>query len=187
MEQIVRSLRAGRRLLLVAGLLVAGSALVIQATMANPMEKKGFVLVSDQDISVWDKENEELGITQEVPDFLGEDKFTAVEGAPEIIIVNPGVTGDELEELVSPIDFITKFQPQEGAEIDLDSIEVHYKWLGWKDVTDRILEHATVSAEGIEAIGAEIPKGKHKMRLTVKDTLGRESRERISFRVVSEP
>ncbi len=78
-----------------------------------------------------------------------------------------------------------KFEPQGEATIDLDSIRVHYRFFGWRDITDKILEHAEITEEGIRALKAEIPKGKHKMRLKVKDSLGREARAVIVFRIAS--
>lgn len=185
MNLIIAKLASGRRFLAVAALVLGGLAFSAQFSYAGPCEKEGFVLVSEDDFEVWAKENQGLQMDEEEPDFSFEDKFTLVENAPIIIILKPGTATEEGEELLSPIDFIMKFEPQGEATIDLDSIRVHYRFFGWRDITDKILEHAEITEEGIRALKAEIPKGKHKMRLKVQDSLGREARAVIVFRVAS--
>ena len=103
-----------------------------------------------------------------------------VDDAPLISILKPGEVGELIN---SPIDFILTFEAQDDAEIDLDSIKIEYKRGFWFDVTERILENAVIEMTGITAIGAEIPDGKHKMRLEVRDTKGRKARAKISFKV----
>lgn len=185
MNSIMEKLASGQRFPALAALLLGGLAFSAQFSYADPPEKEGFVLISEDDFEIWTKESEGLQVDGEEPEVLFEDKFTLVEDAPKIIILEPGAAAEESEELLSPIDFIMKFEPQGEATIDLDSIRVHYKYLGWQDITDKILEHAEITEEGIRALKAEIPKGKHKMRLKVKDSLGREARAVIVFRIAS--
>ena len=185
MKLIKEKLAAGRGFLAVAALLLGGLVFSPQFSYAGPCEKEDFVLVSQDDFEVWTKENQGLQMDEEEPEFSFEDKFTLVENAPIITILQPGAVAEEGEELRSPIDFIMKFEPQGEATIDLDSIRVHYRFFGWRDITDKILEHAEIAEEGIRALKAEIPKGKHKMRLKVKDNLGREARAVMVFRIAS--
>ena len=186
MNLIMEKLASGQRFLAVAALLLGGLAFSPQYSYAGPCAQEGFVLITQEDVAAWQKENEDLGITEEIPDISPEDKFTLVENAPKIIILEPEATGEERMELLAPIDFIMTFEPQGEAKIDLDSLKVQYKFLGWKDITERILEHAEITEVGLRAMKAEMPKGKHKMRLKLKDTLGREARARIVFRIVAE-
>jgi hypothetical protein len=186
MDLIIKKLASGQRFFVAALLLLGGLSFATQYVYADSSEQEGFVLFTQEDIADWQKENADMGITEEIPDVPPEDKFMQVENAPSIIVIQPGAAGEGVEELLSPIDFIMTFEPQGEAKIDLDSLKVQYKFLGWKDVTKRILKHAEISEEGLQALGADIPKGKHKMRLVIRDTMGREARARITFRVIAE-
>ena len=185
MKPNIKKLATGQRFLVVAALLLGGFAFSSQLSYADPLEKtESFVLISEADLEVWENEERDPALEGLDPDqFIGS-KFTPVENAPKIFILEPGASGEERIELLAPIDFIMKFEPQGEAVIDLESIEVEvYKFFKWRNVTERILEHAEVSQEGLQALQAEIPKGKHKMRLKVKDSLGREARAQIVFRI----
>ena len=176
----------GRRALVISALLLGGLAFFIQGGRTDPAEKEGFVLISQADLDRWAQENLDQNITEEEePEFFADDRFHPVEDAPLIIVLQPGAMDTEGHGLPAPIDFIMRFEPQGEAKIDLDSIKISYKMLIWKDVTKRILEHADITEEGFEALGADIPTGKHKMRLEVKDTFGRKARTQITFRITS--
>ena len=187
MKLLIEKLATDQRFFTVAALLLGGLAFSPQFSYADPAEKQGFVLISAADFEIWDEQNKDRQPDdEEESEFYSNDKFTPVENAPRIVVMAPGAGAEESEELLSPIDFIMEFEPRGEATIDLDSIKVKYKHGFWMDVTNRILEHAVISAEGLQAIGAEIPKGKHKMRLEVKDSLGRKARAQITFRIVDE-
>lgn len=167
--------------LLIAAVFLAGFfALGLDTSRAQPKDE-GFVLISADDLEQWDREIAalQMAISEGLEIEIGS-KFVPVEYAPLISVEKPGEVGDLIN---SPIDFILTFEALDGAEIDLDSIKIEYKRGFWFDVTERILENAVIEATGITAIGAEIPDGKHKMRLSVKDTKGRKARAQISFKV----
>lgn len=187
MKLIKQKLASSRRFFVVAALLLGGLALSTQFSYAEPPEKQGFVLISAADFEIWDAENKDLQRPEEEDtEFYSDDKFTPVDNAPTIIVMAPGAGAEESEALLSPIDFIMEFETQGETTIDLDSIKIKYKHGFWMDVTNRILEHAVISAQGLQAMGAKIPTGKHKMRLEVKDSLGRKARVQITFRIVEE-
>lgn len=97
---------------------------------------------------------------------------------PEIEIRQPG----EGEEFNAPVDIDIAFVPADGASIDLDSLKITYGSLGI-NVTDRVLENAEVSPDGIVSNGAMLPAGKHKLTVYISDNHGRTGKRRFRFRI----
>jgi hypothetical protein len=101
-------------------------------------------------------------------------------GAPVIKVLSPTVsTGD----LVSPVDIEMSFESPDNTAIDMNSLKILYVMLIKKDVTDRILEHATISGDSLIAKGAELPKGNHKFIVEIQDEKQRKTREKFSVSV----
>ena len=99
--------------------------------------------------------------------------------APEITVKQPG----EASKYSPPIDIEISFRPMAGSSIDLDSLKIAYGSLGI-NVTKRVLEHATVTPEGILSKGAKLPSGKHKLTVSIADDLGRVAKRRFKFEIV---
>jgi hypothetical protein len=99
--------------------------------------------------------------------------------APEITVRQPG----EASKYSPPIDIEISFRPMAGSSIDLDSLKIAYGSLGI-NVTKRVLEHATVTPEGILSKGAKLPSGKHKLTVSIADDLGRVGKRRFKFEIV---
>ena len=97
---------------------------------------------------------------------------------PSIEVRQPG----EGKEFTAPVDIDIAFVASEGSTIDLDSLKITYGSLGI-NVTDRVLENATVSAEGIISDGAMLPSGKHKLTVYISDNHGRTGKRRFRFRI----
>jgi hypothetical protein len=72
-----------------------------------------------------------------------------------------------------PFDLRVEFQPRGGSKIDKSSVRVTYLKSPAIDLTPRVA--ASLSDSGIALKGAEIPAGEHAIRITVKDTDGREA------------
>lgn len=111
-----------------------------------------------------------------------EDVFQAkgAVGAPVIKVLSPTVsTGD----LISPVDIEMSFESPDNTAIDMNSLKILYVMMIKKDVTDRILEHATISGDSLIAKGAELPKGKHKFIVEIQDEKQRKTREKFSVSV----
>lgn len=83
----------------------------------------------------------------------------------------------------APVDIVIRFRSADDAAIDLSTLRITYGVLGI-DVTERVVEHAEVSVDGIDARGAEMPIGKHRLTVSVADTLGRVGQRRFKFRIV---
>lgn len=75
--------------------------------------------------------------------------------------------------VTAPFNLKVKFEPRGGAKIDLLSIKVFYLKSPVVDLTPR-LKHS-ISSDGIEFSNATAPSGTHPIRVTVKDSEGRET------------
>jgi len=90
---------------------------------------------------------------------------------PEITILSPDLMAD----LKGEVAIKTIFQAKDSASIDPASFRVKYKTgLGWFDVTKRVRKNAIVTSTGVEAEPMKLPKGKHKIRMSIHDDKGRE-------------
>ena len=73
----------------------------------------------------------------------------------------------------SPFDFKVVFEARGGDKIDPNSVKVIYMKSPFVDLTPRLKN--AISANGIDFPKAEVPPGSHTIRITVKDTEGRET------------
>ena len=73
----------------------------------------------------------------------------------------------------SPIDFKVSFEARGEGKIDPASVKVVYMKSPFVDLTPRLKN--AISASGIEFANADIPPGSHTIRVTAKDTDGRET------------
>mgnify|MGYP001544886671 CR=1 FL=1 len=103
-------------------------------------------------------------------------------GAPKIEIVEP--RGKDTIEV--PIKIYIRFIAEDGASIVVDTIRILYGWLGI-DITERIREHAVITAKGIKADNAELPEGSHRITIKVADTKDRKAESTFRIRVASTP
>ena len=75
--------------------------------------------------------------------------------------------------VVAPFDFKVDFEARGDAKIDPSSVKVVYMKSPFVDLTPRL--KSAISANGIDFAKAEVPPGNHTIRVTVKDTEGRET------------
>ena len=75
--------------------------------------------------------------------------------------------------VVAPFDFKVTFEARGDAKIDLESVKVIYMKSPFVDLTPRLKK--AISVNGIDFSKAEVPPGNHTIRVTVKDTEGRET------------
>lgn len=99
-------------------------------------------------------------------------------GPPEIRIESPR----DGETYRRPVPVEVRFTPSMGSRIDLASVRVELLKLGMKiDLTERAREY--IKALGIDMPAAEIPRGTHRVRITVADTNGKSCSEVVEFTV----
>jgi hypothetical protein len=69
-----------------------------------------------------------------------------------------------------------------GYAIDMQSFSATYGWLGI-NITRRLLEHSTMTANGLIAHEVELPPGDHRVTMSIADTSGRTSRRTFNLSV----
>lgn len=97
--------------------------------------------------------------------------------APQIIVDAPDIGTD----VAPPVSISVRFQPAGDASIDLESLRVKY---GWFDITKRVLESMEVSPDGISGQIGSMRRGKYTLKLSIKDSMNRQSDAIIAFTVV---
>lgn len=75
--------------------------------------------------------------------------------------------------VVAPFDFKVNFEARGDAKIDPNSVKVVYMKSPFVDLTPRL--KSAISANGIDFAKADVPPGTHTIRVTVKDSEGRET------------
>lgn len=99
--------------------------------------------------------------------------------APRIELLAPAIG----KPLPAPMDIRLRWSAVEGASIDTASVRVKYGRLGI-DVTQRVLGAARVTLEGIDAPGAKLPAGEHRLAVEVADNQRRVARREFVVEVV---
>jgi len=100
-------------------------------------------------------------------------------GAPLIEIRQP----TQLDGVKAPFTIQLGFKVSDGAEVDLKSFRVLYGLLKL-DITNRLLEKARLSTEGLMLTDAAIPSGSHRLRIELKDNKGRETDLDVTIKVL---
>ncbi len=75
--------------------------------------------------------------------------------------------------VMSPFDLKVAFEARGESKIDPTSVKVMYLKSPFVDLTPRL--KSAISANGIDFAKADVPPGTHTIRVTVKDTDGRET------------
>jgi hypothetical protein len=75
--------------------------------------------------------------------------------------------------VMSPFDFKVAFEARGDAKIDPASVKVIYMKSPFVDLTPRL--KSVISTNGIDLARADVPPGTHTIRISVKDTDGRET------------
>jgi hypothetical protein len=79
----------------------------------------------------------------------------------------------------SPFDFRVSLDARGGQKIDPDSVKVVYMKSPFVDLTPRL--KSSITASGIQFSKAEVPPGTHTIRITAKDTEGRETNSVVTI------
>jgi len=98
---------------------------------------------------------------------------------PAIQVVDPQSLDLPLK---NPFKMEVLFKPQQGATLDFASFKALYGVLKL-DITDRLLKEATKTPTGIKLANVDVPSGRHKLLLSIKDSQGRFSAKEIIFKV----
>jgi hypothetical protein len=103
-------------------------------------------------------------------------KAILVPDAPTIEVLSPQIWSN----INSPTQIEVKFNPKNPANIKPDTFKALYG--SFKiDITKRLLNVANVTPQGIHVTEANLPKGSHKITMSVEDTEGRVGFKSIEF------
>lgn len=105
-------------------------------------------------------------------------RFVPERDAPVIEVVEPDVT----QPVVSPTRIRLRFTSTPPSAIVAGTFKARYGALGI-DITSRLLEVARVAVTGIDVPAANLPKGSHRIRITIADSVGRVGEQQIAFTV----
>jgi hypothetical protein len=103
-------------------------------------------------------------------------KAAAVPGAPQIEIVLPRLDGP----VVSPTAIQLTFVPAASSSVRPETFKVLYGRLRI-DITQRLVNAAKITAEGISVKEASLPKGTHRLLLSIEDQQGRQGIRSVDF------
>ena len=98
---------------------------------------------------------------------------------PAIQVIDPQSLDVPLK---NPFKMEVLFKPQQGATLDFNSFKALYGMLKL-DITDRLLKEATKTPTGIKLANVDVPSGRHKLLLSIKDSQGNFSTKEIIFKV----
>ena len=98
-----------------------------------------------------------------------------VERGPIIVLNSPKNEG----RYPKPIKIDILFIPRDAADIDLSTLKVIYVKIFDIDITARLKKHTT--DKGIQIPEAELPPGKHKLKILLADTKGHMSTQKLVF------
>lgn len=105
-------------------------------------------------------------------------RSTPQPGAPQIALVAPDVS----KPVGAPTPVEVRFVSTAPAEVRPESFRVLYGSFR-VDITQRLLGVTKVTKDGMSISEAVLPSGRHQLLLIIKDSLGRETTQIISFMV----
>ena len=105
-------------------------------------------------------------------------KAPPVLGAPQIEVVHPRLDTP----IASPTAIQLLFVPSASGPVRPETFKVLYGRLRI-DITQRLVNAAKVTAEGISVKEASLPKGSHRLLLSVEDTQGRQGIKSLDLEI----
>ncbi|PIT77088.1 hypothetical protein [Limnohabitans sp. G3-2] len=103
-------------------------------------------------------------------------KVSPVPGAPQIEVVHPKLDGP----VASPTPIQLLFLPSGSSSVRPETFKVLYGRLRL-DITQRLVNEAKITAEGISVKEANLPKGSHQLLLRVEDLQGRQGMKHLDI------
>jgi hypothetical protein len=174
-----------RRLPSIAALLAAS---IIPAFAAPPDNGIGttFQLFTDGEASAWNmvrpKDSKDFATRELTPEGVPNchsppDSSPQAQENPQIKILTPALG----KPLTAPIDIDLQFVPAGATAIRPETFRVCYIGFLTVDITKRITDRVTVSAQGLHVSGAQLPQGHHHLMMLIADSQGRMGRSEATF------
>ena len=101
--------------------------------------------------------------------------------APQITVVDPDPNGTD-KVVRNPFKMEVVFKTQEGVTLDFKSFQALYGALKM-DITERLLKEAVKTPNGLRLANVNVPSGKHRILLRIKDSQNRLAEKEIQFKV----
>ena len=146
-------------------------SLVVAASMSVLLPAGAIQLVTE----------EEMIRSQKAPPVVEAAAAPADPLAPQITLVDPEANGTD-KVVRNPFKMEVIFKPQEGAALDFKSFQALYGSLKM-DITDRLLKEAVKTPNGLRLANVNVPSGKHRILLRIKDSQNRLAEKEIQFKV----
>jgi len=155
----------------------AGAAIALAAVAMQPNQPEQFALLTQGETSAKAAALDDQGDDGQLTRSM---RVTSSSG-PAIKVSAPSGYA-----LSSPVDFDIRIEPRNGVKVDMKSIRIEYK-IGptWINVTRRIMKYANIKGSRLYAKGAELPAGKHAMRVSVRDANAQVTKATVSFTVAN--
>jgi hypothetical protein len=111
----------------------------------------------------------------ELPPASGTLATRGISRGPGVKLLSP----DSGAPVKGPVNLKMSFEGRGGEKVDPASVRVTYMKTPMVDLTSRM--QTAISANGIDLSQADIPPGEHTLRVTVKDTAGRETNSTMTL------
>ena len=95
---------------------------------------------------------------------------------PAIVVVSPAEGGVYR----APVNVDIRFEPRD-APVDLSTLAVQYLKFFSIDITDKVRPYA--SATGVHMHDADLPSGRHSIRVSIADTAGNRASRKMTLTV----
>lgn len=105
-------------------------------------------------------------------------KFVPEKDAPKIEVTAPNLTAP----LASPTPIQLNFATTSPATVKPETFKILYGAFQI-DITQRLLSATKVTEQGMSVQEARLPSGKHKLHLSVEDSMGRKGYRMLEFQV----
>jgi len=94
------------------------------------------------------------------------------------------VTQPDISRAVNnPMTFDFQFRAAPGSAINPSTFQAKYGWLGI-DITNRLLDHATRTPNGLFAANVNVPTGNHRITVSIADNRGRVGTRAVNLHVL---
>lgn len=105
-------------------------------------------------------------------------KVSPIPGAPQIEVLYPKLDAP----IASPTPIQLMFVPAASSMVRPETFKVLYGRLRI-DITQRLVNAAKVTSEGIHVQEASLPKGTHRLLMSVEDLQGRQGSKSLDFEI----
>ena len=97
---------------------------------------------------------------------------------PAIDLVRPDISAP----VRNPVTIEVRFTAGPGQSINMQTFNATYGRLGI-NITRRLLEHAVTTPNGLAAQNIELPRGTHRVTLSIADTSGKRASQAFRFTI----